>query len=129
MLRSMSGRFIRAARGAAWAARAGSASARTVESTRRLPPEARDGQYTRALASGCEVSTLLFETLGGFSPDVVALLKRLADERENRLTKAEYDETTWSARTWQSFATQQISVALQLAATLEIAHALGIATA
>ena len=91
--------------------------------------EAKDGQYTRALASGCEVSTLLFETLGGFSPDVAALLKRLADERENRLTKAEYDDTTWSARTWQSFATQQISVALQLAATLEIAHALGIATA
>ena len=28
------------------------------------------GQYTRAIANGCTVYTLLFETLGGFSPDV-----------------------------------------------------------
>ena len=47
------------------------------------------GQYTRAIANGCTVYTLLFETLGGFSPDVCQLLKELAEVRDNRLSKAE----------------------------------------
>ena len=89
----------------------------------------QDGQYTRALSLGCTVYTLLFETFGGFSPDVCRLLKELADVRENRLSKAEYDDTTWAARTWQSWAAQQLSVAVQQAVAEEIAHALGIATA
>ena len=88
----------------------------------------RVGQYTRALGLGCTVDTLLFETLGGFSPDVCRLLKELAEERDNRLSKAEYDDTTWAARTWMSWAAQQLSVAVQLAAAEEMAHALGIAT-
>ena len=85
----------------------------------------QDGQYTRALSLGCTV----FETFGGFSPDVCRLLKELADVRENQLSKAEYDDTTWAARTWQSWAAQQLSVAVQQAVAEEIAHALGIATA
>ena len=67
--------------------------------------------------------------MGGFSPDVCQLLKELAEERDNRLSKAEYDDTTWAARTWTSWAAQQLSVAVQLAAAEEIAHALGLATA
>ena len=31
---------------------------------------------------------------------VCRLLKELADVRENRLSTAEYDDTTWAARTW-----------------------------
>ena len=52
-----------------------------------------------------------------------------ADERGNRLSKSDYDETTWSARTWSSFSAQKISVALHRAAALEIARALNISTA
>ena len=43
----------------------------------------QDGQYTRALSLGCTVYTLLFETFGGFSPDVCRLLKELADKDTN----------------------------------------------
>ena len=91
--------------------------------------EACKGQYTRAIENGCTVYTLLFETLGGFSPDVCQLLRELAEVRDNRLSKAEYDDTTWAARTWTTWAAQQLSVAVQLAAAEEMAHALGIATA
>jgi hypothetical protein len=65
---------------------------------------------------------------GGFSPDVVHLMRDLAEERQNRLNKAEYELTTWAARTWLSFSAQKISVALHRAASLEIAHALGLST-
>ena len=47
-----------------------------------------------------------------------------AKERENKLTPAEYEETTWSARSWTTFAAQKISVALHYAAAFEISMAL-----
>ena len=84
----------------------------------------KSGDYTAALANGCEVETLLFETFGGFSSGVVALLKRAAAEVENKLTSSQYDETSWSARTWLSFSTQQLSVAVHRAAAWELAGAL-----
>ena len=33
----------------------------------------------------------------------MSALQRAADWRQNKLTSSEYDETTWSARTWLSF--------------------------
>ena len=42
-------------------------------------------------------------------------------EVSNRLTKTQYDETTWSARTWMAFMTQRISVALHTAVAHEAA--------
>ena len=42
---------------------------------------------------------------------------------------SEYDETTWSARTWLSFVSQRLSVATQLAAAQEVAEALGLSVA
>ena len=60
---------------------------------------ASSGDYTAALANGCTVLLLLFETFGGFGPALVRLLKRAAAEVENKLTPTQYDETTWSART------------------------------
>ena len=48
---------------------------------------------------------------------------------ENKLTSSEYDETTWSARTWLSFVSQRLSVATQLAAAQEVAEALGLSVA
>ena len=75
-----------------------------------------------------DVRVLLFESFGVFAPDVVQLLRDLADERQNRLNKAEYELTTWAARTWLSFSSQKLSVALHRATALEIAHALGIST-
>ena len=56
------------------------------------------------------------------------LLRELAAERDDRLTRGEYDETTWSARTWTVFNTQKISVAVHRAAAFEVAQALGLTT-
>ena len=90
----------------------------------------QEGQYTRAIAeTGADVFVLLFSTFGGFSPDVVALLRLAANARANRLTSTEYDETTWSARTWLSFSVQKLSVAVHRAAAGDISRALGLATA
>ena len=41
----------------------------------------------------------------------------------------EYDETTWSARTWMTFVAQRISVAVQLSSAQEVAEALGLSVA
>ena len=70
---------------------------------------------------------------GGWSPAVVALFEECAAERQNKLRKDEYDTThdttTWSARTWLTFKTQKVSVALHRAVALELANALGLSAA
>ena len=43
-----------------------------------------------------------------------------AAEVSNKLSSNQYDETTWSARSWMAFASQQLSVAVQLAVADEI---------
>ncbi|MEC7198880.1 MAG: hypothetical protein VXW37_05610, partial [Candidatus Thermoplasmatota archaeon] len=48
-----------------------------------------------------------------------------AEWRSNKLTSSEYDETTWSARTWLTFVAQRLSVAVQLSVAQEAAEALG----
>ena len=40
---------------------------------------------------------------------------------KDKLTAPEYDETTWSARTWMAFVTQWLSVASQLSIAQEAA--------
>ena len=72
---------------------------------------------------------LLFSTLGGFSPAVNALLKELVELRQNKLSKTEYEDTTWAARTWLAFSVQKLSVALHRAAAFEVVHALGLSDA
>ena len=52
-----------------------------------------------------------------------------AEWRKNKLTASEYDETTWSARTWMAFVTQRLSVASQLSMAQEAAEALGLSVA
>ena len=89
----------------------------------------KTGQYTRALELGVDCRALLVETFGGLSPPLMELLRVLAKERQNRLNRDEYDDTTWAARTWLSFSTQKLAVAIQRAVALEMAHALGLATA
>jgi len=46
---------------------------------------AKAGAYERAVANGVKVEPLLFETFGGFGPDVVRLLRLAADTRGNKL--------------------------------------------
>ena len=76
-----------------------------------------------------EALPLLFESLGGFSPEVTLMLRELTEKRQNRLCAGEYDLTTWGARTWSSWAMQQLSVAVHRALAQEIAGALGLAAA
>ena len=84
------------------------------------------GDYDRAVGAGVTVVPLLVETFGGCAPPLMSALQRAADWRQNKLTSSEYDETTWSARTWLSFVSQRLSVATQLAAAQEVAEALGL---
>ena len=57
------------------------------------------------------------------------LVRQLAAARANKLTSAEYDVTTWSARTWTSFTCQKLSVALHKAVAWEIGQALDLSVA
>ena len=57
------------------------------------------------------------------------LLRELAEARQNKLYAHEYDDTTWSARTWMSYNVQKLSVAVHRTMAMEIAHAVGIPTA
>ena len=93
----------------------------------RVSPKA--GDYARAQASGVRCVPLLVETFGGLSPPLVDALRAAAEWRKNKLTASEYDETTWSARTWMAFATQRLSVASQLSMAQEAAEALGLSVA
>ena len=68
--------------------------------------------------------TLLFETFGGFGAGVVELLREAAETRGNKLRGSEYDATTWSARTWTSFAAQRVSCALMRQVAWELATAM-----
>ena len=87
------------------------------------------GDYARAQASGVRCVPLLVETFGGLSPPLVDALRAAAEWRKNKLTASEYDETTWSARTWMAFVTQRLSVASQLSMAQEAAEALGLSVA
>ena len=60
-----------------------------------------------------------------FWPELLELLRGAAEFKMNRLSAAEYDETTWSARTWLTFAMQRISVAVHKAVAKELSDALG----
>ena len=79
------------------------------------------GDYAQAQAQGLTVAPLLFEAFGGFGPEVMTLLGDAARHVRDKLTSAQYEETTWAARKWTPFAVQQISVALQR----ELAWAVG----
>ena len=89
----------------------------------------RTGDYARALESGVTCVPLLVETFGGFGAGLVDVLRQAAAWRQDKLTSSEYDETTWAARKFLPFATQQISVAAHLALAEEIAQALGLSVA
>ena len=87
------------------------------------------GDYDRAKGNGCVPVAALIETFGGFSPELEALLQRLGEQRKNRLTHYEYDQTTWAARTWSAFSAQKLSVTVHLAMATEVAVALGLPVA
>ena len=88
-----------------------------------------EGQYDRAEGHGVEVQALLFEVWGGWSPAVVDLVKRAEEAHSNKLRRHEYDEATWSTRTWPVFAAQRVGCALTRAVAEAIARELGLTTA
>ncbi len=69
------------------------------------------------------------ETFGGLGDGLMELLEEAAGARGDKLSAAEYDETTWSARRWMVFVQQRISVVTQKAVANEIALALGLGMA
>ena len=82
------------------------------------------GQYAKTVGLGIEVLVLAFSTFGGMSPDVVELLWAAAEERGNKLRGAEYEDTTWAARSWMAYTTQRLSCALMRAVAWEQATAM-----
>ena len=64
---------------------------------------------------------MFVETYGGHGDSLEWRAKLEADR-----VGVEYDETTWSARTWMAFTTQRLSVAVQYSAAQEVAEALGL---
>ena len=91
-----------------------------------VAPSARPGDYAFAVDKGVQVEPLLFETFGGFSPDVVRLLHAAAATVDNRLSAPQYDAATWSTRSWMSFSAQRLSVALHRSVAWELACALDV---
>ena len=90
----------------------------------------KDGAYKKAQELGVEVVELLVETFGGIGDGLLELLREAAAFKNNKLSAAEYDgETTWSARTWMTFAMQRISVAIHKAVAKELSDALGFSAA
>ena len=88
-----------------------------------------EGDYERAEENGVTAVPFLVETFGGLGPELVGVMRSAAAWRANKLTASEYDETTWSARTWMAFAMQRLSVAVHLSAAQEVAEALGLSVA
>ena len=87
----------------------------------------READYHRAaVVHGVDVRCLLAEVFGGFGPELEQLIDELARERQDKLNRNEYDETTWSARTWKTFTRQKLSVALHRAVATELVQALGL---
>ena len=65
-----------------------------------------------------------------FRDGFLGLLREAAEFKGNKLLAAEYDgETTWSARTWMTFAMQRISVPIHKAVAKELSEALGFSAA
>ena len=57
---------------------------------------------------------------------MMELIRRAAEERGNKLRGAEWDNTTWSARTWTGYVRQRISCALMRAVAWEVAAAMSL---
>ena len=84
------------------------------------------GDYDEAIRKGHHVDTLLFETFGGFGPDVMRWLGQLAQEVGNKLSSSQQEESSWSAQSWKAFQCQKLAIQLQLGVAYEIASELGI---
>ena len=66
------------------------------------------------------------EVWGGLDANVVGLVREAVEQRQNRLTHAEFErEATWATRKYVPFVMQRISIAVQIAAASEIRQALG----
>jgi hypothetical protein len=84
------------------------------------------GDYARPIRAGLEAREMVVETFGGLDPNVVGLVQEAAEQRQNRLTHAEFErEATWATRKYVPFVMQRISIAVQIAAASEIRQALG----
>ena len=80
---------------------------------------ARAGTYAAAVDSGHEVRPLVLETSGGFHPDAWSTIRGLARRHGHRLG-ADSLVAPWCAQSFLTLHVMRISVALQLAAAVEI---------
>ena len=87
-----------------------------------------EGDYAEALRRQHTVFCLIFCTFGGFSPEVVKFMGGLAKRVDNKLNSTQYEETTWSARSWMAFQAQKLSVKLHRAVSWQVGleHQLGV---
>jgi hypothetical protein len=80
---------------------------------------ARTAKYQHALDSGHTVTCLISEVWGGFAPEAVVCLRRLAESRAGLLT-GELAWATWATRGFMSYHAQRLSLQLHLGVAREI---------
>ena len=85
--------------------------------------DGKSGHQSRHHSVLVELVTRLRSSWGSAVKYEPAGYKGYSDTR-----RAEFDATTWSARTWTSFTMQRISCALMVAVAWELAGAMGLAS-
>ena len=88
-----------------------------------LPPKkdggVRKAKYQHALDGGHTVTCLISEVWGGFAPEAVVCLRRLAESRAGELT-GEAAWATWATRGFMSYHGQRLSIELHTGVAREI---------
>ena len=63
-----------------------------------------------------------------FSRGLESLLRETAELAQDRLSQGEWDQTSWSATRWLTYAAQRVSVALHKSVAYELLEAVGLAS-
>ena len=85
------------------------------------PKAAKRGDIVTFMSFGSRAKKYSSATDHADAPrlELSELLRQAAEERGNRLRGSEYDDTTWSARSWTSYTAQRISCVLARAVAWE----------
>ena len=80
---------------------------------------ARKAKYQHALDAGHTITPLICEVWGGFAPEAIICLRRLAESRAGKLT-SEAAWSTWATRGFMSYHAQRLSLELHIGVAREI---------
>ena len=90
---------------------------------------AKVAQYHAAIQRNMSVLAIVFELLGGFSPEALKEFRYMARQKGEKLSADEETQTSWAARNYTAFHAQRISIAIQTYAAKEVLDAARLARA